>query len=432
MVTDADLAFFARNGFLHLEKHLDVERCEKLVDHTWTRMPAQWDRADPASWTTSLGDSCHVADLKTRRGLLQFQKGDLIGNPLIEGSFGPSSAAGEYARALIGGGEVTMRVRGLYAIVPLDAAVRYNRPVRPHIEAHSAQLIALHYLEDVVPGGGGLAVWPGSHRDIYPVMGSKLEHVVTPQYDEIYSDWCTRAPVELSGKRGDVVIIHHRLLHAPSLNRSDRIRYGFLCDYQRRDFRELAAQKPSQDIWEDWPAVAALGEDVLAQPCDFTLLPSGGSVDARPMHVGASALSVEHTGDADPSSVRKADASLLARSRQDGEVWVHISDSPQIVDDRELFPRGARWHEAAFDVTLDGTALKSLVTFDFIAKIAGPEGPHTLRITGATRKLYVKVLLIRLPFVRTEFLAQAVVDTSDVSVTFQMPGEMAAAPAAIA
>jgi len=206
MLSDIQIGFFARNGFLHLKDFVDPETCRILVDHTWTRMPAEWKRDDQTSWTGQLRDSCHLADLRVRRGLLQFQKGDLLDHPIIQAAFSADNRGGELARSLIGHRLAKMRVRGLYAIVPLPETIKYKGLARPHIESHPAQLIALYYLADVVPGGGGLLVWPGSHRELYPSMGSKLEHVATPEYEAVYRKWARLQPIEMSGARGDVVL----------------------------------------------------------------------------------------------------------------------------------------------------------------------------------------------------------------------------------
>ena len=237
MLSQSQLGFFARNGFLHVPRWTGEDTCRQLVDHTWTRLPPEWRRDAPLTWAGSAGDSCHIAHIKVRRGVFQFQAGDLLRNPVVDGAFASNARGGELAKALLGHPLGNFKVRGLYCIVPMPEDVQYHRPVRPHIELHPSQLIALCYLEDVVPGGGGLHVWPGSHRELYPALGSKLEHIATPAYEAAFARWAGRQPLEVPGRQGDIVIIHHRLLHAPSLNRSPNMRYGFLCDYWRDDYR---------------------------------------------------------------------------------------------------------------------------------------------------------------------------------------------------
>lgn len=418
MLTQQDLGFFARNGFLHVKGLIDQATCAELVDHTWTRMPPEWSRHDPDSWVGELPDSCHIADLRIRRGLLQFQKGDLIGHPTIERTFSAGAIGGQLGRALIGAPLAQMRLRGLYSIVPLPPSYSYSPFKKPHIESHPAQLIALCYLEDVLPGGGGLLVWPGSHRDLYPVMGSKLEHVSTPEYQEAFWRWSALEPIELSGRRGDIVIIHHRLLHAPSLNRTQRIRYGFLCDYQRSDFRTLCTQPPGPDLWEDWPAISALPSDLSDGPSDYVLGRQSPAAIASLENARVQALSLDH-GDSHPSSIRKGDASVLARSRRDGDVWLLLSDEASTASDTELFPRGSDLTAAGVSILVNGQPVASVCKYDFICKIAAPSPGDVIEVRGLDRPAWLRVLKIQLPFIRSQFLMRQALQPGGHRLTFE-------------
>lgn len=183
-----------------------------------------------------------------------------------------------------------------------------------------------------MPGGGGLHVWPGSHREIYPNMGSKLEHVTTPEYEEIFNRWVRLQPLELHGERGDVVIIHHRLL---------------LCDYQRSDCKTLIAQRPSPDVWEDWPAIAALPAHLRDAPSDYTLSPLPDDQLVPASWSAKDRLSGANSSTGDPSSIRKSDASILARGRQVGDVWIALSDDPKTANASSCFREVRTWTHRA-------------------------------------------------------------------------------------
>jgi hypothetical protein len=413
MLSQEQLGFFARNGFLHVPQWIDAGTCAQLVDHTWTRLPPEWRRNDPSTWSGPLGDSCHIADIKARRGLLKFQGGDLLRNPVIEGAFAPNARGGELANALLGHPLGKLKVRGLYCIVPMPASISAPGPAEAHLEAHPSQLIALCYLEDVLPGGGGLHVWPGSHRELYPALGSKLEHVATPTYQAAFDRWTGLQPVEVPGRQGDIVIIHHRLLHAPSVNRSPNMRYGFLCDYMRDDFRRLCGEAPGP-LWEDWPAIAALPPNLRDAPSDYTLEPQRGGVDPNPASAKDDTLFQRlrrqwrrlwsRGDDADPSSVRKADASVLARQRRPGDVWLTLSDSPKSINCLNLFPRGADLTSEGVRVRVDGHPLTSTSKYDFIAQLDPAPGQHVLEIAGLRRSAWLQVIEIKLPFVESVLL----------------------------
>lgn len=421
MLTPEQLGFFARNGFLHLEAVASPAVCEALVERTWTRLPKDWSRDDRSTWKGMAQDSCHIADVRVRRGHFQFQKGDLIGDPTIASAFSERAAGGDVARQLIGHPLSKMRLRGLYCIVPLADEIRFKSMARPHIESHPAQLILLCYLRDVAPGGGGLHVWPGSHREIYPAMGSRLEHVGTPEYDAIFARWASLTPHEVPGRQGDVVIIHHRLLHAPSLNRLDRIRYAFLCDYQREDFRNLCTLRPSSDVWEDWPAIAALPPALRDAPPDIALAPQTGLVETTTLDAEHVRLSVAHTKNTDPSNVRKADASALARSRRADDIWLLLSDNPATANDWEIYPRGADLSATGLRIWVDGNPVDSVCRYDHIARLPLGPGQHRVRIDGLDRRAWLRVLKVRLPFVETEFLLKAELATGPAEFEFHAP-----------
>ena len=405
ILTEEQLGFFARNGYLHVRRLIDEDTCRKLVDHTWTRLPPSWKRDDASSWAGMVPDSCHTSDVRTRRGHLQFQKGDLLDNPVIDGAFSHTATGGRLGRELIGHPLAKMRVRGLYCIVPLANSVTF-KGVRPHIESHAAQLVGLCYLEDVGKGGGGLSVWPGSHREVYPVMGSKLEHVPTPAYDAVFEKWSRLQPIEIDGQRGDVVIIHHRLLHAPSINRSERMRYGFLFDYQRDDFRLLSTARPGANLWEDWPAIDALRPWVRDAAPDFELRPAQGSAEVAPLPSQQHRLSGAHNRETDPSNVRKGDASALARSRRDGDIWIALSDQACTADDTELFPRGSELSARGVSVRVDGRPVLSICRYDIISRLDLASGEHVIEVDGLDRPVWLRVLKVKLPFIRTAFLAK--------------------------
>jgi len=161
--------------------------------------------------------------------------------------------------------------------------------------------------------------------------------------------------------------------------------------------------KPSADLWEDWPAVSALPSSVREASPDFELAEQIGWVDDRPMLVQSQTLS-DHSQDIDPSSIRKADASILARSRQDGDLWVAVSDDPASASDSELFPRGSDLAANGTVVRLDGVDLTSVCRYDFIAKILVDAGRHSLVVSNLDRTAWLRVIKIRLPFHRSQIL----------------------------
>lgn len=386
MLTTDEVSFFARNGYLRVPDMVSAQDCEELIEETWKLLPPTWSRNEPDTWTGEVTDSCHRSSIAFRGGHVKFQKKTYPAREIYARVFGPSGKLGQVAHALIGFQLGPMRQRGLYAIVPVDPATPLHPPAH-HVESHAAQVIALAYLAEVAPGGGGLMVWPGSHRDLYPAMGSKLDYVATPRSKQVYDAWARLEPVEVPGNRGDAVLIHHRLIHAPSLNRSRRLRFAYLCDYFREDFRSLCAQTPDDGLWADWPGVAALPRPLLAQGPDVQLteakrysLPS--SRDAR-----------------DRSVINKSDASKIARLRQPGDCWIVLSDSEAGNEDNVLDPRGGDIAGRGLRLLVNGKPVNSESRNDFVARLPSVDGHAHIEVRHAPCRLWLKVVRISLPFV---------------------------------
>ena len=403
MLSDEQKGFFARNGFLQLSGAIDDEACDDLVRRTNLRLPQNWAMDDPSTWKGDVPDSCHIADIRHRRGLFQFKHGDLIDNPTLARVFYPGQHAGKIAESLIGAPLAPLLVRGLYCIVPLDGAIRYSPLKKPHIESHPSHLVTFNYLADVDPDGGGLLVWPGSHREIYPAMLSKLEHSSGPNYPAIFDRWTRKEPIQLHGKKGDMIIIHHRLFHAPSLNRIDKIRYAFVCDYRRADYLKQCAQAPTPKVWQDWPAISALPLEIRNAPCDFALPKQKVSAE-----VIESALALTKTldnGRTDPSSIKKADASLIVRDRKAGDIWLTLSDSPLGATKAELYPRGSDLASEGVTVHVNDVPVTPFCKYDIYSRLTEVGPSSIIRVDGLKTPAWLRLIRVKLPFSTSEVIA---------------------------
>lgn len=390
MLAPTQLAAFAREGFIVLPNAVDEESCDHLVEKTWQRLPSTWQRDAADTWTGNVSDSCHVASLDYRRGLLKYQKGDLIDDPVVTRALAAGSLVERMARSLTGVSFAPIRCRGLYPNVPPPNRSRLRSYVAPHIEAHPATLIALVYLNDVEHDAGGLLVWPGSHKPMYAAFESKLDFAVGERYAQIFASYSRLKPIQLTGSKGDVVLIHHRLLHAPSLNRSDKIRFAFLCDYTFANFRTLSTQAPGS-LWEDWPSLSGLD-----QP----------GCDTQSLYDMKAWLDTELIGEqfsADTESTQnKRDATDLARARHEGDVWLVASDAEDAPLDCTLDPTGSELN-GIVDIRLNGLPLRSQSRNGFVCRLALIDGGGQLEVR-TPRKLRIKLITIQLPFTESRIL----------------------------
>jgi ectoine hydroxylase-related dioxygenase (phytanoyl-CoA dioxygenase family) len=93
-------------------------------------------------------------------------------------------------------------------------------------------VVALLMLDDTSEANGCLMVVPGSHRERYShYQGDRFVGATPPQHD---ADFARRA-VPITGKAGDVCLMHTWCLHASGQNRSDAPRRLLICDYTAAD-----------------------------------------------------------------------------------------------------------------------------------------------------------------------------------------------------
>jgi hypothetical protein len=199
----------------------------------------------------------------------------------------------------------------------------------------------------------------------------------------------------------------------------------------RDDYRRLCAQAPGP-LWEDWPAIAALPPALRDGPPDYSLAPQDGGVVPRPASArGAFSRfwrrwllrrSSSPGTDADPSSVRKADASVLVRGRRPGDVWLTLSDSPKSINCVSLFPRGSDLTSEGVTVRVDGRPLPSVCKYDIIAQLDAKPGEHVIEIEGLRRQAWLRVLALKLPFVDSDYLVRHQLSPGTTRLSFRVEG----------
>ncbi len=391
MVSEAEVDFFCRNGFVQLRGLLDETACDHLIGETWRRLPESWVRGDPGTWNGDVTDSCHTADLVDRRGHMKFQGKEIRADPVVDAIYGLGSELHGCAEQLIGRPLEQSLVRGLYVIAPLPDRAQASPLIKPHVEAHPIQLVSVTYLDDVAPGEGGLLVWPGTHRELYPAFLSKLEFVASDAYQDLLRKYRRLTPVELPGGRGDIILMHHRLFHAPSLNRSQaRLRYAVFADYRRADYRELCVQAPGGDLWEDWPGLSA-ARSRNAQNSDFILAAHNDFQPKRDL----ARTDAAH---------RKTEASRLARERRPGEIWLAFSRDRRISDRVWLRPFGPPIRHK-MKVTLNDVPLSSDTRYDFICRLDNVQpGRNLIEVKGQLKELWFQIVKVKLPLQDSEVL----------------------------
>lgn len=104
--------------------------------------------------------------------------------------------------------------------IPRDGYRVFPRPLR---------VASITYLNDVPPQGAGTVVWPGSHKKIEALARSNPDHyelMATLNGDLAQLD--LGEPIEIQGRRGDVLFYHYLCAHSGSRNATDQPRLALV------------------------------------------------------------------------------------------------------------------------------------------------------------------------------------------------------------
>eukprot|EP01050_Picozoa_sp_SAG11_P020830 SAG11_NODE_3586_length_2351_cov_2.305506_3_plen_182_part_00 len=156
----SQIASFKIDGYLVLPDLLDPAYMEQAREHMWAEIGQDIQRSDPSTWS---GPGGMGGDGGFRSGFGVEDKPYLLhmlpANPTVAG----------IAEQLLGPGMVMPpggAIRGVNCNLPFSVR-RQSQGIRIdqlHVDAHPFNLGCIAYFDDVVPGGGGFTVVPGSHR----------------------------------------------------------------------------------------------------------------------------------------------------------------------------------------------------------------------------------------------------------------------------
>jgi len=268
-LSEAEVAFFKENGFLVKRGFLDEkEAFARVVDYVWENVPREIiKRDDPKTWLGAPHDQWTGADGENAgqfsRGSWKMRSRKIGTEPLFVDKIANHPRMRQLVSLFIGGPvKRAERVRGVYCIFPKPPNL--ERGLGPHGDHTGAQLSAMVFVDPVPPHSGGFTIWPGSHfmshryhSTVYGPLDPDLAEQYVKARDDVLS---TITPVEFSGKAGDVVFWHPRLVHAPGVNRSadhDRpvVRYIVPCEYQKDGltsyFNLSHGPAPNRQWWVD-------------------------------------------------------------------------------------------------------------------------------------------------------------------------------------
>ena len=268
-LSEAEVAFFKKNGFIVKRGFLDEkETFDRIVDYVWENVPREIvKRDDVQTWFDAPHGQWTEADAEKaghfRRGSWKMRSRKIGTEPFLVDKIANHPRMRQLVSLFIGEPvKRSKRVRGVYCIFPKPP--NSEGRLGPHGDHTGAQLSAMVFVDTVPPHCGGFTVWPGSHymshlyhRTVYGPLDPELAEPYTKARDDVLREI---TPVEFSGKAGDVLFWHPRLIHGPGVNYSadhDRpvVRYIVPCEYQRdglTSFFNLShGPAPNRQWWVD-------------------------------------------------------------------------------------------------------------------------------------------------------------------------------------
>lgn len=301
------LSFFKQQGYLILPQILDPDLCEHARDLLWESLPENADiiRHQPSTHGGPFSAKDHQDDPVNSRVGYRWQlrqhstdtelldllysetvmavAAQLLGEGAVQQPVAGGSVMGSEGKAWPDGpvdpALSSQGIRGIYATLPYGES-KDQTTSGAHTDGHPFMLSVVGLIDDCPPGGGAFTVWPGSHQRLYPLFPLQYdqlripfyEHmpslkgiVQPPEYDatlaEILSD---TQPVDCWGRAGDIVLWHHRLVHAASENYSNTIRQAVLADLNRCDLDSLRLNPPYEDMWHDWSPELQAADSVIS------------------------------------------------------------------------------------------------------------------------------------------------------------------------
>ncbi len=231
-------AFFWGNGYLVIEDAVDADLLARL-------------KADFNGWIEeSKGREASYGEMIDGRPRFDLEKGHSSDQPALRRVNAPIEVSEAYHQAMADsrmtdcvadliGPDVKLHHTKINSKLPGAATVvkwHQDFPFTPH--SNDDLVTALLMVDEVTEENGPLEVTPGTHRGA--LHGLWHEGAFTGTVAEDVAAEAKREAVLCTGKAGSVCLMHTRLLHGSTANRSNRPRTLFISVYSAEDAQPLA------------------------------------------------------------------------------------------------------------------------------------------------------------------------------------------------
>ena len=216
----AEVEQFLTDGYVVLCEAFPSQVAARIREFLWKRMELSPD--DPSAWKKQvfhLQESYNEAPFSEALSERLFAGYDDV---LGEGRYNRTSRLGWWPVAFPGFDAPPWRPpEGGWHV----DGIQFHH----HIYSKDQGLLPIFIFSDIGPGDGGTAVDAGSHRRTARILAAAEPAGLTPtELTAKVNATPPEKPVEMTGRAGDVVLLHPFMLHARSANTGNSVR--FICN----------------------------------------------------------------------------------------------------------------------------------------------------------------------------------------------------------
>ncbi len=235
MLTQSQIDAYHADGYLLASGLIPDDISAAAEARMWDRM--EMDPNDPGTWST-VPDGAH--EFAESRGVVIF---NALQDPELMAC--ATSSYLSTVSELIGENVDDHPPQAIHT-QNLLACNGERKPVKAHVDGIPREhmhrtfpgpfrIASLIYLSDIEPGGGGTAVWPGSHRKIRELAESDpVGYEYLFEFNKDIASLDLGDPIILEPKRGDILFFQHLFGHNGTPNARTRprfmMRYFCQCD----------------------------------------------------------------------------------------------------------------------------------------------------------------------------------------------------------
>lgn len=257
MLTPTQKRQFVEEGYLQISgvvPQVLIEAARRAVNHSIGTVGIGGENLDnnrSGFFCSELLDAPVILDLYNKTPVLRIAEA-LMG----EGNVLPVIRAKPYPRFPLALGEDPPEPRG-----HLDGIGSGTNGTAKGDYKRGFTAFAVIYLVDVPePYSGNFTVWPKSHRffaDFFKREGHEILQNGLPRPE------LPEPPVMITGNAGDLVLVHHQVVHGACANASSNVRHAVISRLRHKDVDQNGYDGYT-DIWREWPGLQDVLEPVEA------------------------------------------------------------------------------------------------------------------------------------------------------------------------